>query len=74
MLSFRYEIQPDQALLLTEDLPPLPPPGFTNTESPWGCVYFVLSFYHCKEAMAMLSFFHAFHPDIRMSPRAVDPL
>ena len=24
MLSFRYEIQPDQALLLTEDLPPSP--------------------------------------------------
>lgn len=40
MLSFHYEIRPDQALLLTEDLPPtspLPPPsGFTNTESPWG--------------------------------------
>ena len=81
MLSFHHELQPDHALLLTEDLPPTsplppapPPPGFTNTESPWGCVYFGLSFYHCKEAMAMLSLFHAFHPDIQMSPRAVDPL
>ena len=78
MLSFHYEIQPDQALLLTEDFPlpppPHPPPRFTNPESPWGCVYFVLSFYHCKEAMAMLFLFHDFHPDIQMSTRTVDPL
>ena len=82
MLSFHYEIRPDQALLLTEDLPPTSPPpppiGFHKYRVTVGCVYFVLSFYHCKEAMAMLSLFHAFHPDIQMStrvtPAPVSPL